>query len=52
MSGQKNRVTVQISERNKDLLEIGAWLSGRTVSLCFPRRYKRKKEELIENWSI
>ena len=34
MSGQKNRVTVQISERNKDLLEIDAWLSGRTVSLC------------------
>jgi hypothetical protein len=34
MSGQKNRITVQISERNKDLLEIDAWLSGRTVSLC------------------
>jgi hypothetical protein len=34
MSGQKNRITVQISERNKNLLEIDAWLSGRTVSLC------------------
>ena len=34
MSGQKNRVTVQLGERQKDLLEIDAWLSGRTVSLC------------------
>jgi hypothetical protein len=25
---------VQISERNKDLLELDAWLSGRTPSLC------------------
>ena len=45
MSGQKNRVTVQISERNKDLLEIGAWLSGRTVSLCAAVLLSQKIQE-------
>jgi len=45
MSGQKNRVTVQLGERQKDLLEIDAWLSGRTVSLCAAVLLSQKIQE-------
>ena len=36
---------MQISERNKDLLEIDAWLSGRTVSLCAAVLLSQKIQE-------
>lgn len=41
----KNRVTVQLGEKEKDLLTLDAYVSGRTPSLCAGQLLAQKIQE-------